>query len=136
VHALREYRARALPRVGSARRPIRSGSAAAGAIPDGENGFFFLSVDQELWDDRPSDLAAFWRVWHYDFEREESRELSELPAWVGHAHYVNLGDDIVFVYWEETEDGNRTTFYRVDGADDPERLFSYEASWYSFARLR
>jgi hypothetical protein len=115
---------------------LGSGSAAAGAIPDGENGFFFLSVDRELWDDRPSDLAAFWRVWHYDFEREESREVSELPAWVGHAHYVNLGDDIVFVYWEETEDGNRTTFYRVDGADDPERLFSYEASWYSFARLR
>lgn len=115
---------------------LGSGSAAAGAIPDGKNGFFFLSVDPKLWDSRETDLDAFWRVWHYDFETEESREVRSLPVWTGHAHYVNLGDEIAFVYWEETTTGNRTTFYRVDGADDPERLFSFDASWYSFGKLR
>jgi hypothetical protein len=71
------------------------------------------------------------------FATGASRMVSGLPVWVGHAHYVNLGgDDVVFVYWEETSTGNRTTFYRVNGAADPTRLFSYEASWYSFGRLR
>lgn len=43
---------------------------------------------------------------------------------------------IAFVYWEETDTGNRTPFYGVDGAKDPKRLFRYDASWYSFGRLR
>lgn len=75
-------------------------------------------------------------MWHYDFASETSRPLTTLPVWTGHAHYVNLGGEIVFVYWEETATGNRTTFYRADGASDPSRLFSYDASWYSFAKLR
>jgi hypothetical protein len=111
-------------------------SAAAGAIPDGETGFFFLSVDKEAWDAREEQLGAFWQVWHYDFETESSHRVESLPMWIGHAHYVNLGDFTAFVYWEETDTGNRTTFYRVDGADDPERLFSFDASWYSFGKLR
>jgi hypothetical protein len=115
---------------------LGTGSAAAGAIPDGENGFLFASVDPALWEGRSSDLAAFWRMWHYDFETGTSREVSSLPVWTGHAHYVNLAGEFVFVYWEETGTGNRTTFYRADGDSDPTRLFSYEASWYSFARLR
>ena len=115
---------------------LGTGSAAAGAIPDGQNGFLFASVDPALWDARSSDLAAFWRMWHYDFETGTSREVSSLPVWTGHAHYVNLAGEFVFVYWEETDTGNRTTFYRADGSSDPTRLFSYEASWYSFARLR
>jgi hypothetical protein len=115
---------------------LGSGSAAAGAIPDGKTGFFFLSTDEELWDERDDDLYAFWRVWHYDFETEESRQIDSLPVWTGHAHYVDMAGLIAFVYWEETETGNRTTFYGVDGAKDPKRLFSYDASWYSFGRLR
>jgi hypothetical protein len=115
---------------------LGSGSAAAGAIPDGKTGFFFLSADQGLWDKRASDLDAFWRIWHYDFESKKSHEVTSLPTWTGHAHYVNFGGEIVFVYWEETESGNRTTFYRVDGDKDPVRLFAYDASWYSFAKIR
>lgn len=113
-----------------------SGGAATGAIPDGAGGFYFASVDQALWDARAEDLDSFWRMYHYDFASESSRELSALPVWKGHAHYVNMGGDIVFVYWEETEAGNRTTFYRANGASDPTRLFSYDASWFSFARVR
>jgi hypothetical protein len=115
---------------------LSSGSAATGGIPDGESGFYFAAVDQELWAARTDDLAAFWRIWHYDFATEVSRQVSSLPIWTGHAHYVNLGAENVFVYWEETETGNRTTFYRANGSGDPARLFSYDASWYSFARLR
>lgn len=115
---------------------LGSGSAAAGAIPDGDGGFFFASVDKALWDARASNLDGFWRLWHYDFDSAASREIGSLPVWTGHAHYVSLGGEIAFVYWEETPTGNRTTFYRVDGAADPARLFSYDASWYSFARIR
>jgi hypothetical protein len=115
---------------------LGSGSAAAGAIPDGRSGFYFASVDPALWTARSSDLAAFWRLSHYDFASETSRELTTLPVWTGHAHYVDLGGEIVFVYWEETATGNRTTFYRADAGDEPTQLFSYDASWYSFARLR
>jgi hypothetical protein len=115
---------------------LGSGSAAAGAIPDGEGGFLFMTVDPTLWDSRESDLDGFWRLWRYDFSSETSRELSALPTWTGHAHYVNLDGKIAFVYWEETTTGNRTTFYRANGAADPVRLFSYDASWYSFAKLR
>jgi hypothetical protein len=42
----------------------------------------------------------------------------------------------VFVYWEETATGNRTTFYRAEGGDEPTRLFSYDASFYSYVKLR
>lgn len=115
---------------------VGSGSAAAGAIPDGKNGFLFAAVDQPAWDAREDELEGFWRLWHHDFETGESRELTSLPNWVGHAHYVNLGEEVAFVYWEELESGNRTTFYRASGDDEPARLFSYDASWYSFGRIR
>lgn len=115
---------------------LGSGSAATGAIPDGAGGFYFAAVDPALWDARLDDQEPFWRLWHYDFATESSRQLTTLPPWEGHAHYVDLRGDIVFVYWEETDTGNRTTFYRANGASDPTRLFSYDASWYSFARIR
>ncbi|MGC4088045.1 MAG: DUF4374 domain-containing protein [Polyangiaceae bacterium] len=115
---------------------LGSGSAAAGAIPDGEGGFLFASVDAQAWESRASDLDGFWRLWHYDFNSGESREVAGLPNWVGHAHFVNLRGEVAFVYWEELASGNRTTFYRANGAADPVQLFSYEASWYSFGRIR
>jgi hypothetical protein len=59
-----------------------------------------------------------------------------LPEWTGHAHYSRLGDEYVFVYWEETATGNRTTFYHAEGGDEPTRLFSYDASFYSYVKLR
>jgi hypothetical protein len=115
---------------------LGTGSAASGATPDGQSGFYFASVDPVLWDALDSDLAPFWRLWHYDFATEASRELTTLPEWTGHAHYANLGGEYVFVYWEETATGNRTTFYRAEGGDEPTRLFSYDASFYSYVKLR
>jgi hypothetical protein len=41
---------------------LGSGSAANGAIPDGDSGFFFFTVDQALWDNREEgkdDLDSF-----------------------------------------------------------------------------
>lgn len=115
---------------------LGAGSAASGATPDGQSGFYFASIDPALWDARTSDLAPFWQLWHYDFSTETSRELTTLPEWTGHAHYANLGGEYVFVYWEETATGNRTTFYRAEGNSEPTQLFSYDASFYSYAKLR
>jgi hypothetical protein len=115
---------------------LGSGSAATGAIPDGDSGFYFFTVDETLWNARSEDLDSFWRISHYDFASQQAREISSLPIWKGHAHYVNMSGEIVFVFWEETDTGNRTTFYRANGDGEPTRLFSYDASWYSFARIR
>jgi hypothetical protein len=41
---------------------LGTGSAASGATPDGQSGFYFASVDPVLWDALDSDLAPFWRL--------------------------------------------------------------------------
>jgi hypothetical protein len=115
---------------------LGSGSAASSGIPDGQGGFFFTTVDDALWAERSSDVAPFWRLWHHDFSSGSSRPVSALPPWAGQAYYVNVGGQIFIVFWEETSTGNRTTLYRVNGADDPSPVFSYEASWYGFAQIR
>jgi hypothetical protein len=48
-----------------------------------------------------------------------------------------MGGENFIIYWEETSTGgNRTTLYRVNGSADPTRMFSFEASWYGFGKLR
>lgn len=115
---------------------LGSGSAVAGGIPDGESGFFFQAIDEALWDARESDLEGFWTTWHYDFETKKSREVTKLPPWIGQAYYADMGEENFIIYWEETSSGNRTTLYRVNGAGDPTKTFSFDASWYGFAKLR
>jgi hypothetical protein len=115
---------------------LGTGSAASSGIPDGRGGFFFTSVDESLWNQRTSDVAPFWRMWHHDFATGASRELTSLPPWAGQAYYVPVGDETFVVYWEETDTGHRTTLYRVDGPSDPVRVFAFDASWYGFARIR
>lgn len=115
---------------------LGSGSAAAGAVPDGATGFFFTVVDQALWDDGNNAGGAAWRFWHYDFKTEESRRLDSMPAWAGQGYYVNVGGAFFIPYWRQTSTGSQTTLYRVNGADEPSALFSFDASWYGLARLR
>lgn len=115
---------------------LGGGSAASSGIPDGAGGFFFTSVDEALWNERESDVAPFWRMWHHDFSTGTSRPVTSLPPWAGQAYYVHVGDETFIVYWEETATGHRTTLYRVDGPSDPVRVFAFDASWYGFGRIR
>lgn len=115
---------------------LGTGSAASSGIPDGAGGFFFTTVDEALWSGVASDVAPFWRMWHYEFESGVAREVSALPPWAGQAYYANMGGELFIIFWEETSTGNRTTLYRIDGAQDPTALFSFEASWYGFAKIR
>jgi hypothetical protein len=115
---------------------LGSGSAGSGVVPDGDDGFFFSTVDDALWESRENDGEAFWRIWHYDFETGASRQLEGLPVWAGTTYYVNVGGTPYLPYWMETPDGSRTTLYRLNGADDPTPLFSFDASWYGFNQLR
>jgi hypothetical protein len=115
---------------------LGTGSAGTGAIPDGAKGFFFGSADEKLWEDRENNGEAFFRIWHYDFETEESHEVEAMPDWAGTTYYVTVGDKVFIPYWEETDTGYRTTVYSVDGPKDPEPFFSFDASWYGFARIR
>jgi hypothetical protein len=115
---------------------LGTGSAGTGAIPDGATGFFFGSADEKLWEDRENNGEAFYRIWHYDFETEASHEVESMPDWAGTTYYVTVGGKVFIPYWEETDTGYRTTVYTVDGAKDPAPLFSFDASWYGFARIR
>jgi hypothetical protein len=115
---------------------LGAGSAVSSGIPDGQGGFFFTTVDEALWTTRASDVAPFWRLWHHDLTSGASREVTSLPTWAGQAYYVNVGGQLFIVYWEETDTGNRTTLYRVDGPSDPSRVFSFDSSWYGFAQIR
>jgi hypothetical protein len=115
---------------------LGSGSAAAGAVPDGETGFYFTAVDEALYDDGRNESGAFWRFWHYDFESELARPLESLPVWSGQGYYVNVGGKAFIPYWRETDDGWKTTLYSVEGGSDPEALFSFDANWYGAAKLR
>jgi hypothetical protein len=115
---------------------LGAGSAVSSGIPDGQDGFFFTSVDEALWNERESDVAPFWRMWHHDFATGASREVTSLPPWAGQAYYVPVGDETFVIYWEETDTGHRTTLYRVEGPGDPVPVFSFDASWFGFARIR
>jgi hypothetical protein len=114
---------------------LGSGSAAAGAVPDGKTGFLFTTVDEALRDES-EEAVEFWRFWHYDFETETSRAIEAMPAWAGQPYYVNVGGEAFVPYWTETSKGAKTTFYRVNGGEDPTPLFSFDANWYGAGKLR
>lgn len=115
---------------------LGSGSAAAGAIPDGDEGFFFTAVDESLWDGAESTEEAVWKFYHADFESGDSHAVESLPLWSTHCYYVNVGGDLYIPREEETDDGPKTTFFAVRGADDPTEVFSFDASWYGAVKLR
>lgn len=115
---------------------LGAGGAAAGAIPDGDKGFFFISVDDELYDDGNNESGEYWRMYHYDFSTEKARELDSFPVWAGQNYWVNVGGHAMMPYWRETDSGWVTTMYSVEGSRDPEPVFSFDASWYGAAKLR
>jgi hypothetical protein len=115
---------------------LGSGSAAAGAIPDGNTGFFFTSVDDALWDNGNNMDGAFWRFWHYDFETEESTEVEGLPLWAHNCYHVVVDGKAIVPRSSSADAGTRTTVYVVDGATTPKELFSFDADWYGMATLR
>lgn len=115
---------------------LGSGSAAAGAVPDGAGGFFFTAVDEALWNGGANQGGAFWRIWHHDFQTAMSRQVNTLPVWPGQLYYVNVGGEAFIPYLTTTATGRRTTIYDVNGAADPTALFGFDASWYGLAKLR
>jgi hypothetical protein len=115
---------------------LGSGGAASGAVPDGDSGFFFLTVDEELYDDGNNESGEYWHMYHHDFSSEETRKLDSFPAWAGTNYWIKVGDRTVMPYWRESEDGWVTTMYTVDGSTDPKPVFSFDASWYGAAQLR
>lgn len=115
---------------------LGSGSAASGVVPDGGTGFFFSTVDDALWQARENDGEAYWRMWHYDFATQASRPVEALPVWAGTTYYVNVGGTPYLPHWTTGDGGDRTTLYRLNGSTEPTPLFSFDASWYGFNRLR
>jgi hypothetical protein len=115
---------------------LGSGSAASGAVPDGAGGFFFTGLDEALWDGGNNEGGAVWRTYHYDFASGAARPVESLPVWAGQLYYVNVGGESFIPYWTETDTGDTTTLYRVNGGSDPTPLFSFGANWYGVARLR
>lgn len=115
---------------------LGSGSAAVGGVPDGVGGFFFATADAELWNERGNDGGEIWRIWHYDFATAESRAMDSLPVWAGDPYYVLVDDKVYMPQWRQTDDEQRTTVFAVDGAEPPTQLFSFEASWAGFGRIR
>jgi hypothetical protein len=115
---------------------LGTGSAAVGAVPDGVDGFFFASVDDALRNLPENNGGEFWRIWHYDFASGASRAVEGLPVWAGDPYYVVVDGEVYMPQWRQTPDEQRTTLYRVNGAEDPTSIFSFEASWAGFGRLR
>jgi hypothetical protein len=115
---------------------LGSGQAASGVVPDGATGFFFSTVDEALWQARENESEAYWRLWHYDFATGVSRPLEGLPVWAGTTYYVDVGGTPYLPHWTTSDAGDHTTLYRLNGSEDPTPLFSFDASWYGFNRLR
>ena len=115
---------------------LGAGLPSTGGVPDGGGGFYFTSVDPELYDGS-NEADAVWRVWHHDFASNVSRRIDSLPAWAGSLYYVDVGGENFIPYWQDGAAGTQTTMYRVpsDGAD-PTPVFSFEGNWYGAARLR
>ena len=115
---------------------LGSGSAAAGAIPDGAGGFFFTGIDAKLWNGGEAQDEPVWRFYHYDFKTARARAVDSLPLWSSHGYYMNVGGRAYIPREDETADTPRTVIYSVEGAADPVELFSFDASWYGAAKLR
>ena len=115
---------------------LGSGSAAVGGVPDGAGGFFFAAVDDALWNEPENNGGEFWRLWHYDFTTQESRQVESLPVWAGDPYYVNVGGKVFLPRWSDNGGVEQTTLYAVDGAADPTQSFAFDASWTGFGQLR
>jgi hypothetical protein len=115
---------------------LGSGGAAVGGVPDGAGGFFFAAADDALWNQPENNGGEFWRIWHHDLATAASRALDTLPVWAGDPYYVEVDGQRYMPQWRQTDDEQRTTVYSVSGAADPTALFSFEASWAGFGRLR
>ncbi|WP_437622070.1 hypothetical protein [Sorangium sp. So ce1151] len=114
-----------------------SGRAAQGAVSDGATGFFFAAADDARWEDREKNGWSFWRIWHYDFETKEAREVTTLPWWAGSTYHYEIDGQRYLPFWEVTpNDGSKTVVFPMGGAADPAPLFSFDASFRAIARLR
>jgi hypothetical protein len=111
-----------------------NGQAAASGVPDGDNGFFFGAADKALFEDRDNNAGAYWKVYHYDFASEKAEPVASMPLWSGTLYAVPVADELYLPYYTQTDDGSTTTLYRVQGG--LEELFSFDASWGGFGRLR
>ncbi|WP_437316488.1 hypothetical protein [Sorangium sp. So ce385] len=114
-----------------------SGRAAQGAISDGATGFFFAAADEARWEEREQNGWSFWRIWHYDFETKEAREVDSLPWWAGSTYHYEIDGQKYLPFWEATpDDGWKTTVFKMSGTDNPAPLFSFAASYRAIARLK
>jgi hypothetical protein len=113
-----------------------TGSAAAGAVPDGRGGFFFIGLDEDLWNDGDGSADGYWRFFHYDFETDLSEEVRSMPLFSHHSYAAAVGEQTIIPRSWSTDRGSRTTVYAVTGASAPNELFSFDADWYGFARIR
>jgi hypothetical protein len=111
-----------------------NGSAASSAVPDGASGFYFAAADQAGFDARDDNGGAFWEVYHYDFDSGSAKRVEDAPTWAGPLYYTQVGDQRYLPHWTETDDGSRTTLYKVTG--ELEEVFSFDASWSGFGQLR
>ena len=62
--------------------------------------------------------------------------MDTLPVWAGDPYYVVVDGNLYMPQWRQTDDEQRTTLYAVDGGVAPTSVFSFEASWAGFGRLR
>lgn len=115
---------------------LGTGSAAASAVPDGEGGFYFLALDEELWDDGNNMDGLFWRVWHYDFESEESAEVEDAPLWGHNLYYVTVDGKAIMPRSTYDDEGSHTNVYAAGSDGKLDGLFSFDADWYGVATLR
>ncbi|MET0339465.1 MAG: hypothetical protein ABW252_00605 [Polyangiales bacterium] len=115
---------------------LGSGLAAAGAVPDGAGGFFFLTADQALYDTRASNGGSYWRASHFDFATGKARQVTSLPTFDDSTYWVKVDGKVYLPRSRTTESGASTTLYAVNGPADPTPLFTFDAQWYGFARLR
>jgi hypothetical protein len=115
---------------------LGSGGAAIGGVPDGEEGFFFATADEALWNERANNGGAYWKLAHYDFASEVARPVESMPTWSGSPYYVDVGGKFYLPYWRQANGVSLTTVYDLNGAQDPTPLFTFEASWTGFGQLR
>lgn len=115
---------------------LGGGLVSAGAVPTGDSGFYFSSLDEALWNGS-NEADPVWRIWHHDFASGASRRVESLPAWAGQIYYVDVGGERFIPHWRQSSAGTETTLYRApDDGSDPTPLFSFEGNWYGAARLR
>ncbi|MET0342262.1 MAG: hypothetical protein ABW252_14755 [Polyangiales bacterium] len=116
---------------------LGTGSAAAGAMPDGANGFYFTSANEAAWDNGENEGGPFWEVWHYDFASAKSQKVEGLPLWSGELYYVDVGGELLVPYWETSATGQQnTTLYSLKPGLAPQKRLRFASNWYGVSKLR